>query len=50
VHAWTLENLAKEAGTSRSVLAEKSQLIIGIAPTQHLSQWPMLLAANVIWK
>jgi len=46
--AWTLEDLAKEVGTSRSVLAEKFQLIVGIAPMQYLTQWRMLLAANLL--
>ena len=47
-HTWTLEDLASEAGTSRSVLAEKFQLIVGIAPMQYLTQWRMLLAANLL--
>lgn len=46
--AWTLEELACEAGTSRSVLAEKFQLIVGAAPIQYLTQWRMLLAANLL--
>jgi AraC-like DNA-binding protein len=46
--AWTLEELASEAGTSRSVLAEKFQLIVGIPPMQYLTQWRMLLAANLL--
>lgn len=46
--AWTLEDLAKESATSRSVLAEKFQLIVGIAPMQYLTQWRMLLAANLL--
>lgn len=47
-HAWTLEELASEASTSRSVLAERFQLIVGIAPMQYLTQWRMLLAANLL--
>lgn len=46
--AWTLETLASEAGTSRSVLAEKFHLIVGVAPMQYLTQWRMLLAANLL--
>jgi AraC-like DNA-binding protein len=46
--AWTLDELASEAGTSRSVLAERFQLIVGIAPMQYLTQWRMLLAANLL--
>ncbi|TVO58525.1 AraC family transcriptional regulator [Denitromonas halophila] len=47
-HAWTLEDLASQVGTSRSVLAERFQLIVGIAPMQYLTQWRMLMAANLL--
>lgn len=47
-HPWTLEELASEAGSSRSVLAEKFQLLVGISPMQYLTQWRMLLAANLL--
>jgi AraC-like DNA-binding protein len=47
-HAWTLEELAREAGTSRSVLAERFQLLVGTSPMQYLTQWRMLLAANLL--
>jgi AraC-like DNA-binding protein len=47
-HAWTLEALAREAGTSRSVLAERFQQLIGSAPMEYLTQWRMLLAANLL--
>lgn len=45
---WTLEGLAREAGTSRSVLAERFQLLVGCAPMQYLTQWRMMLAANLL--
>lgn len=47
-HAWTLEELARESGTSRSVLAERFQQFVGTAPMQYLTQWRMLLAANLL--
>ena len=47
-HAWSLDELAKEAGTSRSVLAERFQQMVGTAPMQYLTQWRMLLAANLL--
>jgi len=47
-HAWTLEELARESGTSRSVLAERFQELVGTAPMQYLTQWRMLLAANLL--
>ncbi|GAA4351026.1 AraC family transcriptional regulator [Variovorax defluvii] len=46
--AWTLEELARTAGTSRSVLAERFQQLVGSAPMQYLTQWRMLLAANLL--
>ena len=47
-HAWTLEELAREAGASRSVLAERFQHLVGISPMQYLIQWRMMLAANLL--
>jgi AraC-like DNA-binding protein len=46
--AWTLETLARAAGTSRSVLAERFQHLVGSSPMQYLTQWRMLLAANLL--
>ena len=46
--AWTLEELARRAGTSRSVLAERFQQLVGSSPMQYLTQWRMLLAANLL--
>jgi len=45
---WTLEELARIAGTSRSVLAERFPLLVGQAPMQYLAQWRMLLASNLL--
>ncbi len=47
-HPWTLEELAREAGTSRSVLAERFQQLVGSSPMQYLTQWRMMLAANIL--
>jgi AraC-like DNA-binding protein len=47
-HAWTLETLARAAVTSRSVLAERFQRLIGSAPMEYLTQWRMVLAANLL--
>ena len=47
-HTWTLEDLANAANTSRSVLAERFQLLMGTSPMQYLTQWRMLLAANIL--
>lgn len=47
-HPWTLEELARAAGSSRSVLAERFQQLVGSSPMQYLTQWRMLLAANLL--
>jgi len=47
-HAWTLGELAHRAATSRSVLAERFQHLVGSSPMQYLTQWRMLLAANLL--
>lgn len=46
--AWTVEELARTANTSRSVLAERFQNLVGTSPMQYLTQWRMLLAANLL--
>ncbi len=45
---WTLEDLARVSGTSRSVLAERFLHLVGSSPMQYLTQWRMLLAANLL--
>ena len=46
--AWTLDELAHVAGTSRSVLAERFVHLVGAAPMHYLTQWRMLLASNLL--
>ena len=46
--AWTLEELARAASSSRSVLAKRFQQLVGLAPMQYLAQWRMLLATNLL--
>lgn len=46
--AWSLEDLARAAGTSRSVLAERFVHLVGQTPMQYLAQWRMLLASNLL--
>jgi AraC-like DNA-binding protein len=47
-HPWTLEALAREANSSRSVLAERFQQLVETTPMQYLMQWRMLLASNLL--
>lgn len=47
-HAWTLDQLANAIGTSRSILAERFHSLVGTSPMKYLTQWRMLLAANLL--
>jgi AraC-like DNA-binding protein len=44
--AWSLDDLAREAGLSRSLLAERFAYFVGMPPIQYLTQWRMQLAAE----
>jgi transcriptional regulator GlxA family with amidase domain len=46
--AWTLDELAHAIGTSRSILAERFHSLVGTSPMKYLTQWRMLLAANLL--
>jgi AraC-like DNA-binding protein len=46
--AWTLDMLAAEAGTSRSVLAERFAQRVGQPAMQYLTAWRMQLAARLL--
>lgn len=45
---WTLDELAKQAGLSRSVLAERFMQFVGIPPMQYLAKWRMQIAAELL--
>ncbi len=45
---WTLEALAAQSGTSRSVLAERFALFVGQPPMHYLMQWRMQLATRLL--
>jgi AraC-like DNA-binding protein len=45
---WTLDDLAREAGTSRTVLAERFNTVLGQAPIEYVTSWRMQLAAERI--
>jgi AraC-like DNA-binding protein len=45
-HPWTLAEVAREAATSRTVLAERFTAIVGMPPMQYLTQWRLQLAAG----
>jgi len=43
---WTVEELGKEAGLSRSALADRFSRTIGSSPVWYLTQWRMQIAAQ----
>jgi AraC-like DNA-binding protein len=45
-HAWTLAELAAEAGTSRSVLLQRFDRFLGEPPLTYLARWRLQLAAR----
>lgn len=45
---WSLEALAQEAHTSRSVLAERFTEVMGLPPMQYLKRWRLTLAARLL--
>ena len=47
-HAWTLDELARQTGTSRSVLAERFQHFVGQPPMHYLTNWRMQVAAGLL--
>jgi AraC-like DNA-binding protein len=44
--AWNIDDLAREVGLSRSLLAERFVHFIGVPPMQYLAKWRMQLAAE----
>jgi AraC-like DNA-binding protein len=47
-HDWSLDELAKESGLSRSMLAERFHHFVGVPPMQYLARWRMQLAASLL--
>jgi AraC-like DNA-binding protein len=46
--AWTLEQLARDTGVSRSVLAARFSHFVGEPPMHYLTRWRMQLAARLL--
>ncbi|MCE9657576.1 MAG: AraC family transcriptional regulator [Burkholderiales bacterium] len=47
-HDWSIDELGREVGLSRSALHERFMQLIGAAPMQYLSQWRMQAAARLL--
>jgi AraC family transcriptional regulator, alkane utilization regulator len=45
-HPWTLEELARRAGSSRSSFADRFTQYLGQPPMQYLTRWRLALAAD----
>jgi AraC-like DNA-binding protein len=45
---WTLDELGRRVGLSRSALHERFVLLIGVPPMQYLAQWRMQAAARLL--
>jgi AraC family transcriptional regulator, alkane utilization regulator len=45
---WTVDDLAREVGSSRTVLAERFHAVFGRAPIEYITAWRMQLAAERI--
>jgi transcriptional regulator GlxA family with amidase domain len=45
---WTIEDLAKDVGLSRSVLAERFADLVGMPPMQYPAKWRMQIASGLL--
>ena len=45
---WTIEDLAKDVGLSRSVLAERFADLVGMPPMHYLAGWRMQIASGLL--
>jgi AraC-like DNA-binding protein len=47
-HDWSIDELGRQVGLSRSALHERFVLLLGVAPIQYLAQWRMQKAARLL--
>ena len=47
-HDWSLPSLAKDAGVSRSTLADRFGDLVGLPPMQYLARWRIQIAAPLL--
>jgi len=47
-HPWSVEELAKQAGLSRSSLAERFTRLIGVSPMHYLMDWRLQAAGQML--
>lgn len=46
--SWTIEELARQTGLSRSALAERFAGLVGMGPMHYLARWRMQVAAGLL--
>ncbi len=46
--AWTMAELAREAGLSRSAFFDRFMRIVGVAPMEYLLAWRMAVAKDLL--
>jgi AraC-like DNA-binding protein len=47
-HRWTVEELARSAGMSRAVFAERFNRTVGMPPMEYLTEWRIAIAKDVL--
>lgn len=47
-HPWTIEELGRAVGLSRSVFAERFNEVLGLPPMLYLSKWRMQIASGLL--
>lgn len=47
-HPWTIAQLARQVGVSRSVLAERFRHFLGVPPMAYLTRWRLQLGAQLL--
>ena len=47
-HPWTVDSLARQCGTSRSLLAARFKALLGQPPMRYLACWRLQLAAEML--
>jgi AraC-like DNA-binding protein len=46
--SWTIEGLARQCGTSRTVMAERFVQLVGVPPMHYLAKWRMQVASEML--
>ncbi|MBP6876803.1 MAG: AraC family transcriptional regulator [Phenylobacterium sp.] len=47
-HNWSIETLARTAGLSRTIFAERFTRVLGVSPARYIARWRMYLASSLL--